>query len=137
MEPRAGLRQKLGGMHESQCLRFRRMLSRVTYVDAKQHGGSVNVGELSHEESHRPCRTCGITQSLGETIATDKHFTPAGLGKDWHVSPNTIRRIFQAEPGVLKITAGPAPGRNTRKRRMVQLRIPERVAIRVHARLSV
>jgi hypothetical protein len=137
MESRSGLLQGLGGMQELLCPRFFRTLSRVPHVDTKQQGGVVSMGNLSNEERHRPCRTCGSPHSLGETIATDKHYTPAGLGKDWHVSPNTIRRIFQDEPGVLKITAGLLPGRNTRKRRMVQLRIPERVAIRVHARLSV
>jgi hypothetical protein len=94
------------------------------------------MGKPSNEENHRPCRTFGSPQSLGETIATDKHYTPAELGRVWHLSPNTVRRLVQEEPGVMKVTTGPAPVRNTRKRRMVQLRIPERVAMRVHARLS-
>jgi hypothetical protein len=94
------------------------------------------VGTVSNEPINRPCRTFGNAQSLGDSIATDKHYTPSELGRIWHLSPNTVRRLVQDEPGVMKITAGPPPLRNTRKRRMVQLRIPERVAMRVHARLS-
>jgi len=94
------------------------------------------VGAVSDEPMNRPCRTFGTAQSLGNTIATDKHYTPSELGRIWHLSPNTVRRLVEDEPGVMKITASPVPLRNTRKRRMVQLRIPERVAMRVHARLS-
>jgi hypothetical protein len=98
----------------------------------------VDLDEMNDGEDARSCRLPATrnTASVGETIAADQHYTPAELGRVWHCSPNTIRRHFQDEPGVLKITAGPAPARNTRRRRMVQLRIPARVAIRVHARLS-
>jgi hypothetical protein len=85
----------------------------------------------------RPCRVPSTQHenSVGETIATDQHYTPAELSKVWHYSPNTVRRIFEDEPGVLKVTAA-APSHSPRRRRMVQMRIPARVAMRVHARLS-
>ncbi len=91
----------------------------------------------STAEVDRPCRvplTLG-ENSVGETIATDQHYTPAELGKVWHCSANTIRRLFEDEAGVLMFTAA-APSRSPRRRRMVQMRIPARIAIRVHARLS-
>jgi hypothetical protein len=72
---------------------------------------------------------------IASTIDQDHHFTPADLAAVWHISSNTVRRLVENEPGVLKITAS-HPARNPRKRRMVQLRIPARVARRVHARLS-
>ena len=66
------------------------------------------------------------------TIAGDRHFTPGEVGVIWHLSANKVRRIFDNEEGVLKIGA---PSK-TRKRKLVQMRIPERVLLRVHARLS-
>ena len=71
----------------------------------------------------------------GTSIAHDQHYRVSGLAKRWHLSPNTVRRLVADEPGVIKITVGPLP-RNRRKRHLVSLRIPERVALRVHAKLS-
>ena len=50
----------------------------------------------------------------------------------WNLSKQTIRRLFQDEPDVVRI------GENDvrRKRAYVTLRIPESVARRVHQRLS-
>lgn len=81
----------------------------------------------------RPCRT--YTDSLSdEGVAHDQHYTVAELAKLWHMSPNTVRRLMADEPGVLKFTSGLK--HNSRCRSMTQLRIPDRVAQRVHARLS-
>jgi AraC-like DNA-binding protein len=77
-----------------------------------------------------------IHDSVGQTISEDQHYTPAELAAKWHFSPNTIRRLFEDEAGVMKLTAGPRSTRNVRRRHMVQLRIPARVALRVHARLA-
>jgi len=95
-------------------------------------GGADLRGDLD-----RPCRVPATKceNSFGETVATDRHLTPAELGEVWHCSPNTIRRLFEDEAGVLTYTAA-APSRSPRRRRMVQMRIPARVVIRVHARLS-
>ena len=83
--------------------------------------------------SERPCRT--YTDNFSdESVAHDQHYTVAELAKRWHVSPNTVRRLMADEPGVLKFTAGLK--HNPRRRSMTQLRIPDRVAQRVHARLS-
>jgi hypothetical protein len=72
---------------------------------------------------------------LAGSIAGDRHYTVAELAKIWHLSPNTIRRQVENEPGVVRIAAA-HPYRNSRKRHMTQIRVPERVALRVHARLS-
>ena len=70
----------------------------------------------------------------GTSIAHDQHYTVSELAKRWHLSPNTVRRLVVDEPGVIKLTVGPLL-RNRRKRHLVSLRIPERVALRVHAKL--
>jgi hypothetical protein len=70
----------------------------------------------------------GSTKRLFE----EQHYTPADLGKLWGLSDDTIREIFQDEPGVL--CRGDNGSR--RKRKYVTMRIPESVAMRVHTRLS-
>ena len=71
----------------------------------------------------------------GTSIAHDQHYAVSELAKRWHLSPNTVRRLVVDEPGDIKLTVGPLL-RNRRKRHLVSLRIPERVALRVHAKLS-
>jgi hypothetical protein len=71
----------------------------------------------------------------GTSIAHDQHYTVSELAKRWHLSPSTVQRLVVDEPGVIKLTVGPLL-RNRRKRHLVSLRIPERVALRVHAKLS-
>ncbi len=64
--------------------------------------------------------------------AMEKHFTPEELGELWGLSADTIRRLFEEEPEVLKIE------RSKRKsRRYRTLRIPASIAERVHRRESI
>ena len=65
-------------------------------------------------------------------IAMERHYTPDELGEMWSLSADTVRRLFEREPGVLVIEH--ARGRATRRYRT--LRIPESVAIRVHRRMT-
>ena len=64
--------------------------------------------------------------------ATERHFSTEELGQLWNLSHDTVRRLFEREPGVLVIER--ARSRNARRYRT--LRIPESVAERVHRRLS-
>ncbi len=64
----------------------------------------------------------------------EPHYTPAEVAQAWGVSADTIRRMFQDEPGVLVIE--PAPARFSR-RRYRTLRIPASVAERVHRRMTI
>jgi hypothetical protein len=64
--------------------------------------------------------------------ALERHYTVAQLSKLWFFSESTIRRLFIKEPGVIEIAHQP-----TRVRRgYTSLRIPERIAERVHRRLQ-
>jgi hypothetical protein len=56
-----------------------------------------------------------------------KVFTPKELGALWQLSENSIRRLFQDEPGVFVM--GTLKAR--KKRGYTTLRIPESVAARV------
>jgi hypothetical protein len=65
-------------------------------------------------------------------LAMERHYTVGELSKLWFFSENTIRRMFIHEPGVIKITR-----QATRvKRGYTSLRIPERIAEKVHRRLQ-
>jgi hypothetical protein len=59
------------------------------------------------------------------------HFSPEQLGERWNLSADTVRRLFEKEPGVLVIER-----KRSHARRYRTLRIPESVAQRVHRRLT-
>jgi hypothetical protein len=64
--------------------------------------------------------------------AAEKHYTVSELSRLWVFSESTIRRLFAREPGVIKICH-----QATRLRRgYTSMRIPERIARRVHRRLQ-
>jgi hypothetical protein len=62
----------------------------------------------------------------------EQHYEPRELAELWGVSAQTIRNVFQNEPGVLRLPSKP----NGKKRKYVLMRVPESVAERVHKRLS-
>jgi hypothetical protein len=70
--------------------------------------------------------------AAGEPEFAVRHYSPAELGQLWSLSVETIRRMFEREPGVL-IFENPDKGSERRRRTM---RIPESVAERVYRRLS-
>jgi hypothetical protein len=69
-------------------------------------------------------------------LATERHFSPTELAEIWNFSPAKIRDIFADEPGVLKVGEPSRRVGRILKRRYTTLRIPQSVAVRVHARLS-
>lgn len=75
--------------------------------------------------SDRPQEPMGLA-------ALERHYTVSELAKLWLFSENTIRRLFTKEPGVVKI----ARQKTRQKRGYTTLRIPERIAERVHRRLQ-
>ena len=62
-----------------------------------------------------------------------QHYTVDQVAEMWSISRDTIRRLFAAEPGVLKFVR---PG-NRYKRTYSTLRIPESVLNRVYRRIAV
>jgi len=72
---------------------------------------------------------------MSNTIAPmEIHYSADQVAEAWGVSADTVRRLFENEPGVIIIQ--PAPGRFSR-RRYRTLRIPASVAERVHRQLSI
>jgi transcriptional regulator GlxA family with amidase domain len=73
------------------------------------------------------------TSTAASTLHVERHFDVAEIAQRWNLSPDTIRRLFENEPGVLVL----GETRTIRgKRRYLTLRIPESVVARVHRRLS-
>jgi hypothetical protein len=75
-----------------------------------------------------------MSTTTSPAASLEPHFTLAQVAEAWGVSTDTVRRMFEGEPGVLVIE--PAPTRYSR-RRYRTLRIPASVAERVHRRMTV
>jgi hypothetical protein len=68
----------------------------------------------------------------GSQKAVEQHFQIPYIAKLWNLSEDSVRSLFQGEPGVLTIVRfGTA-----KKRKYVSMRIPASVLQRVHRRLS-
>jgi len=87
--------------------------------------------ETTQEQMNAPTTPEQSQKGFAPT-ALERHYSVSELSKLWFFSENTIRRLFSREPGVIKIARQP-----TRvKRGYTSLRIPERIAQRVHRRLQ-
>jgi len=69
---------------------------------------------------------------LEASPAAERHYTPAGVAALWSLDVETIRRIFQDEPGVVMLQSPVKRGRRPYK----TIRIPHSVLERVHRRLQ-
>jgi hypothetical protein len=67
-----------------------------------------------------------------EQLCAERHYSVNELSALWNLSKQTIRRIFEDEPDVVRM----GEGEGHRKRKYVTLRIPESVVRRVYQRLS-
>jgi len=83
----------------------------------------------------------GFDQSLCNSEADEqpapkfavRHYTIAEIAALWSLSDDSVRKIFEREPGVLVISNQKLYGR---KRSYTTIRVPEFVLERVHRRLS-
>ena len=62
-----------------------------------------------------------------------RHYSIAEIAALWSLSDDSVRKIFEREPGVLVISNQKLYGR---KRSYTTIRVPEFVLERVHRRLS-
>jgi hypothetical protein len=91
----------------------------LTDDDMERLGGLVE--QTAERKAKEPAHIKGV------------HYTAKELATEWGVSADTIRKMFEDEPGVLR--QGKSTSRRG-KRRYLSIRIPEEVAQRVHQRLS-
>lgn len=69
----------------------------------------------------------------GDTFS-ERHYTVQQVSDLWAWSPDSVRRVFLSEPGVLILDTGDARKRRSRIHYRT-LRIPESVLSRVHQRM--
>jgi hypothetical protein len=79
-------------------------------------------GRLVEQLRHSAC------PPFSAIASTERHWDVASIALLWNVSRDTVRRMFQNEPGVL-VLGGLSKGR---KRRYTTLRIPQSVLERVY-----
>jgi hypothetical protein len=70
--------------------------------------------------------------AMEEPAPAEQHFTAAEVAAIWNLNVETIRRIFQNEPGVMVLQSPTKKG----KRPYKTIRIPQSVLERVHRRLQ-
>lgn len=80
-------------------------------------------------EDQMNARSQPVLEMRPETASMKQHFSVAQIAERWGLSEDTVRRLFENEPGVLVIE--PPRGRFSR-RRYRTLRIPESVVGRVY-----
>ncbi len=68
-------------------------------------------------------------------LAGERHYSPKQL-THWGLSEATIRRLFEHEPGVMRLGEPSRRIGRKLKRSYYTIRIPETVALRVHRRLT-
>jgi len=66
------------------------------------------------------------------SASAERHYAPSDVAELWKFDVETIRRIFQAEPGVVVLQSLAKQGRRPYK----TIRIPQSVLERVHKRLQ-
>ena len=71
------------------------------------------------------------TEALPVGAPFERHYYIREIARLWGFSNDMIRRIFENEPGVVRV----GEMEKLHKRRYVSLRIPESVMRRVHRRL--
>ncbi len=76
-----------------------------------------------------------VSPPLSSSPLLERHYKPSEIAEAWQMSEDSIRRIFQDEPGVLKIGEGTHVAGRKYVRRRFKLRIPESVLARVRERL--
>jgi hypothetical protein len=72
------------------------------------------------------------SRESSQPAAKAAFYSPAELAKVWGLSVDSIRKMFEQEPGVLKL----GDESKKRRRKYVTLRIPADVAARVQKRLG-
>jgi hypothetical protein len=94
---------------------------------------SRNENDLTFANTDQRLAQRPSPSAPGVSPFIERHYSASELAELWNLSLDTIRRIFENEPGVLVL--GEDRGKRNR-RRYTTLRIPESVAARVHRRLS-
>lgn len=72
------------------------------------------------------------SQQQANSVFAERHYTVAEIAAIWNLSKDTVRRMFQNEPGVL-VLGGHS---SARKRQYTTLRVPQSTMERVHLKYA-
>jgi hypothetical protein len=72
------------------------------------------------------------TTTQAESLADEKHYSPAQLAERWALSPDFIRDLFKNEDGIIVVCRP----ETLHKRKYETIKIPRSVSHRVHCRLQ-
>ena len=102
--------------------------------------GGLDIGDPRPLQDQAPAANRKLATSQGEHPAVgasmvqpdEPHYTLDQIAKWWNLDVESVRRMFKAEPGVLRF----GNARSTpRKRAHTTLRIPRSILERVHRRM--
>jgi transcriptional regulator GlxA family with amidase domain len=88
--------------------------------------GRVGTERTPSGDGHK--KVDSVLTSTSQSPASERHHSVADVASMWNLSEDTVRRMFQNEPGVLVLGGHSC----SRKRRYATLRIPQSVLERVH-----
>ena len=74
-------------------------------------------------------------RGMGDLLETEPHYSATQVAQMWAISEDTVRRLCDGEPGVLRISM-PRLQRNRRHKPHIHLRIPASVLARLHEKWS-
>jgi hypothetical protein len=89
--------------------------------------------EIRQERMRQQAAIPAATLVVSPGDFAERHYSVAEISQMWQLSPDSVRKLFEREPGVLAFGGDHTTGH---KRRYTTLRVPESVAARVHRRLS-
>jgi len=95
------------------------------------HGTTLERKQASMRERQQATNPAAVPAVSPGGFA-ERHYTVAEISQMWQLSPDSVRRLFEREPGVLALGSDHSTGY---KRRYTTLRVPESVLARVHRRL--
>jgi hypothetical protein len=100
--------------------------------DFRVHSSESVLSRFMKSQSHPSQVEEAIPVRAASVETLERHFSISEISEIWNVSKDTVRRMFQDEPGVLIL--GRRPSRH--KRGYTTLRIPQSVLERVHRKYS-
>jgi hypothetical protein len=109
---------------------------RAPWIGTSLHGGiTQSAVRYDHRRPGRSWPLVNFGAAGLSCLAGEQHFSPRDLTR-WGLSETKIRRLFEHEPGVLRIGEPSRRVGRRLKRSYYTMRIPESIALRVYRRLT-
>jgi hypothetical protein len=97
-----------------------------------RQGGTILEEKQARMRDRQQAASPAAVSAVSHQGFAERHLTVEDVAGLWNLSHDSVRRLFEREPGVLVIVSPRGFGS---KRRYRTLRIPESVAARVYRRM--